>query len=471
MPSKLQFSILLAILAIAPAAMGQGMAVTNLAAARAHHAEEVQRLNGLLAQESRTQGYNAWNTNFFAALSCTVLTELSPQGQIICQPGIPRSSGNQHFDRATIAAAKAAASFAPPTGLSYGLYKEINLKFDAARLNNDTHVSINYKITRKDMDAIHGLKMLEGNNKVRYLHGIYLIQESLNEHSPFSYYAIGYAYYYGKGVPENKREACEWFSRSAKLGVPQGQFADAYYCEFHGDGIGYSYPIINKDILGSYLVGLRNIESSAKQGYSPSYDLLCRAWSNLVIFNKRSTGTPDYVPNYYTKSAIHWCSVAARNGQQTGNVELFRAYFRGYGVNQNYQKALHYLTVAEKHDDPIAMSILGIMYLHGYGVPKNPKKSFILWRKSAYDGFPISTKFVWLSYKDGIGVKKNIDNEYVWKVIHAKMEYPTTFTYWNVLGGKTMFIPVPVTKMLQKIAETKYLGIEEKRKTFNWYYD
>ena len=62
--------------------------------------------------------------------------ELNPQGQIIGQPRIIRSSGNPRFDQAVIAAVQAAAPFAPPIGLSYDLYKEVNLKFNAEELNH-----------------------------------------------------------------------------------------------------------------------------------------------------------------------------------------------------------------------------------------------------------------------------------------------------------------------------------------------
>lgn len=117
-------------------AKAKAQAEANLAAARAQQAAENQRLIGLFAQKIRTQVYNAWNTNFSAALSCTVQMELSPQGQIIGQPRIIRSSGNPRFDQAVIAAVQAAAPFAPPIGLSYDLYKEVNLKFNAEELNH-----------------------------------------------------------------------------------------------------------------------------------------------------------------------------------------------------------------------------------------------------------------------------------------------------------------------------------------------
>ena len=107
-----------------------------MAAAHAQQAAENQRLIGLFAQETRTQAYNAWDTHFSAALSCVVQIQLSPQGQIVGQPVVVRSSGNPHFDRAVISAVEQAAPFAPPIGLSYSLYKNVDLKFNAEDLNH-----------------------------------------------------------------------------------------------------------------------------------------------------------------------------------------------------------------------------------------------------------------------------------------------------------------------------------------------
>jgi TonB family protein len=99
-------------------------------------AEKEQRLIALFARKIYTQVYNAWDAIFPGPLSCTIQMELNPKGQIIGQPRIIHSSGNPRFDQAVIATVEAAAPFTPPNGLSSDLYKEVDLKLNAKKLNH-----------------------------------------------------------------------------------------------------------------------------------------------------------------------------------------------------------------------------------------------------------------------------------------------------------------------------------------------
>lgn len=102
----------------------------------AEHAAKEQRLIELFAQELRAQVFTAWNTNFAADRTCVIEIRLSPEGQIIGQPQVVKSSGNPKFDRAVIRAVEKAAPFAPPAGLSYSLYKAVDLQFNSEGLNH-----------------------------------------------------------------------------------------------------------------------------------------------------------------------------------------------------------------------------------------------------------------------------------------------------------------------------------------------
>ncbi|MGC9239444.1 MAG: cell envelope integrity protein TolA, partial [Acidithiobacillus sp.] len=111
-------------------------AEANIAAARAAQAAENQKLIALFSQQVQRRVYSKWDTNFAAALSCVVQIRLSPTGAIIGSPQILRSSGNPQFDRAVVTAVEQAAPFVPPLGLSYNLYKEVDIKFNAEELNH-----------------------------------------------------------------------------------------------------------------------------------------------------------------------------------------------------------------------------------------------------------------------------------------------------------------------------------------------
>ncbi len=111
-------------------------AEANLAAARAQQAAENQKLSSLFSQEIHRRVYNAWDTSFAASLNCVVQIELGPTGNLIGRPVIVRSSGSAQFDQAVVRTVERAAPFVPPIGLSYGVYKEVMIKFNAEDLNH-----------------------------------------------------------------------------------------------------------------------------------------------------------------------------------------------------------------------------------------------------------------------------------------------------------------------------------------------
>lgn len=42
-----------------------------------------------------------------------------------------------------------------------------------------------------------------------------------NRRNPEAMYAVGYMYYYGEGVTEDRKKACMWINRAAKTGNPK----------------------------------------------------------------------------------------------------------------------------------------------------------------------------------------------------------------------------------------------------------
>jgi TPR repeat protein len=53
-----------------------------------------------------------------------------------------------------------------------------------------------------------------------YRHAFIRLKPEAERGQPDAQYAVGYMYYYGQGVVENRKKAYEWISRAASAGQP-----------------------------------------------------------------------------------------------------------------------------------------------------------------------------------------------------------------------------------------------------------
>ncbi len=71
--------------------------------------------------------------------------------------------------------------------------------------------------------AINSLNFHEGIRSFQvqdYRHAFIRLKPEAERGQPDAQYAIGYMYYYGQGVVENREKAFLWISRAAKAGQP-----------------------------------------------------------------------------------------------------------------------------------------------------------------------------------------------------------------------------------------------------------
>ena len=73
----------------------------------------------------------------------------------------------------------------------------------------------------------------------------------------------------------------------------------------------------------------------------------------------------------------------ALKGDRRAQLDLGRLYFRGEGVEQNYEKAHWWFSEAAEQGSRIAVTNLGILYAGGYGVKKNLNHGIYLLEKTA----------------------------------------------------------------------------------------
>ncbi len=130
--------------------------------------------------------------------------------------------------------------------------------------------------------------------KHHYKQGIFWLQKTADQKNAGGELSLGYAYYYGHGVPQNYAKAIYWFQKAANQGYTLAEFAlgIAYY---HGHG----------------------------------------------------------VPQDYAK-AIYWFQKAANQGYNLAEFALGIAYYHGQGVPQNSMKALYWFKKAAAQGNQLA---------------------------------------------------------------------------------------------------------------------
>ena len=73
-----------------------------------------------------------------------------------------------------------------------------------------------------------GLSLREGIKSFQvqdYRQAFILLKPEAEKGQPEAEYAVGYMYYYGQGVVEDRNKAWYWISRAAQAGQPDAQLA------------------------------------------------------------------------------------------------------------------------------------------------------------------------------------------------------------------------------------------------------
>lgn len=76
--------------------------------------------------------------------------------------------------------------------------------------------------------TVYKYNLQEGIRSFRvqdYRHAFIRLKPEAEKGQPDAQYAVGYMYYYGQGVIENRKKACVWISRAAKAGQPEAVIA------------------------------------------------------------------------------------------------------------------------------------------------------------------------------------------------------------------------------------------------------
>ena len=173
---------------------------------------------------------------------------------------------------------------------------------------------------------------------------------------------LGYCYYVGKGIREDKREAVKWYRLAAGQGNAEAQWrlGDFY---FWGEGIRED----KQEAVKWYRLAADqgNAEAQRRLGY-------CYFWGEGIREDKQE--------------AVKWYRLAADQGNAEAQWGLGDCYFFGHGVGKNKREAVNWYFLSAKKGNAEAQRRLGACFYFGHGVAKNRQEAIRWYRLAAEQG-------------------------------------------------------------------------------------
>ncbi len=175
-------------------------------------------------------------------------------------------------------------------------------------------------------------------------------------------FALGKCYEEGRGVPQDFRQALQWYEKAAALGHATAQYSL---------GNCYAYGI---DIDQDYQQALAWFKKAAEQGHAKSQYMLGVSYSHGLA------GEQDHA------QAARWYERAAEAGDLEAQVIMAEVYLEGRGVTQDTQRAMHWLRAASDRGHADAQANLARFYASGEFVQRNLEKARHWYRQAASQG-------------------------------------------------------------------------------------
>ena len=160
-------------------------------------------------------------------------------------------------------------------------------------------------------------------------------------------YHLGWANYYGSGVPQDYAEAIRWFRKSAEQGTAKAQYA-----------LGYSY-FYGRGVPQDLAESTRWDRKAADQGYP-------QAECQLASLYYEGQAVPQDLAE-----SIRWYRKCANHGDVTGQRSLGYLYDHGEGVPRDSVEAARWYRKAAEQGDLAAEVCLAAAYRKGQGVPQS----------------------------------------------------------------------------------------------------
>ena len=206
---------------------------------------------------------------------------------------------------------------------------------------------------------------------------------------------LGNAYYNGKGVPQDYKEAVKWFRLAAEQGNAWAQYnlALMYY---NGEGVPQNY----QEAMKWYRLATEQEHAEAQH--------------NLALMYYNGKGVPQ---NY--QEAVKWFRLAAEQGLASAQHNMGFMYANGEGIPQNSKEAVKWYRLAAKQGEAGSQLNLALMYDNGEGVPQDYEEAVKWYRLAAKQGEAEAQHNLALMYYNGEGVPQDYVRAHAWASIAA----------------------------------------------------
>ena len=208
---------------------------------------------------------------------------------------------------------------------------------------------------------------------------------------------LGYCFYYGDGMTQDYSKAIYWYTKSAIQGFRSAQY-NMGICYQQGTGVEQDYQKAKKWF-----------EKAAEKGDRD-------AQYNLGLYYCRV----KYGIGVDLKKSFDWFLLPAKQGHAPAQFMLGTRYFKGLGVEQNYEKAVEWFVKAAEQGHAQAQGYLGYCYTIGKGIEQNYEKAVEWLTKAAEQGFAHAQCSLGYLYMKGQGVPQSIDKANDWFIKAAE---------------------------------------------------
>ena len=221
---------------------------------------------------------------------------------------------------------------------------------------------------------------------------------------------LGYCYFWGEGIREDKREAVKWYRLAAGQGNAEAQ-RRLGYCYFWGEGIRED----KREAVKWYRLaaGQGNAEAQRRLGY-------CYFWGEGIREDKRE--------------AVKWYRLAADQGNAEAQRRLGYFYFWGKGIREDKREAVKWYRLAADQGNAEAQRWLGDCYFFGHGVGKNKREAVNWYFLSAEKGNAEAQRRLGACFYFGHGVAKNRQEAIRWYRLAAEQGNSVAISMLKKLG-------------------------------------
>ena len=201
---------------------------------------------------------------------------------------------------------------------------------------------------------------------------------------------MGFAYYWGKGVAKDDREAVRWYRMAAEQGEAYAQY-----------NLGISYAN-GRGVAKDDREAVRWYRMAAEQRDAGAQFILGNSYANGEGVAKDD------------REAVRWFRMAADLGHAKAQYNLGISYANGRGVAKDDREAVRWHRMAAEQGDAEAQFILGNAYRNGKGVAKDRREAVRWYRMAAEQGYAAAQNNLGASYLLGEGVVEDDREAYIW---------------------------------------------------------